>query len=368
MRLTCVVGARPNFMKMAPLVGAARRHGLTTRLVHTGQHYDERLSDVFFEDLGLPAPDAHLGAGSASHAIQTARIMEAFDGDLDVSPCDVVVVAGDVNSTLACALVAAKRGVPVAHVEAGLRSGDRRMPEEINRIITDQLSAYLFTTERTAHDHLIREGIDPRRIHFVGNVMIDSLFEHRARAARRPMLAHLALTARRYALCTLHRPSNVDSPEAATAAVSALEAVARVMPLVWPLHPRTRSRLQAFGLLERLERCRDVRVTEPLGYLDFVCLMDHARCVITDSGGIQEETTALGVPCITFRDRTERPVTVAEGSNVVAGVEPTAVGRALTALLALPERVSARPPLWDGRAAERITAVLSASDTERAHP
>jgi UDP-N-acetylglucosamine 2-epimerase (non-hydrolysing) len=360
MRITCVVGARPNFVKVAPLIEAARQHGgIAARLVHTGQHYDPQLSAVFFEELGIPAPDTCLAAGSGSHAIQTARIMEHFDRELDGWPCDLVLVVGDVNSTLACALVAAKRGIPVAHIEAGLRSGDRGMPEEINRILTDQLSDFLFTTDPAAGDNLVREGVERSRIHFVGNVMIDTLLRHRERAAGRAILADLALEPRRYALCTLHRPSNVDTLNAATNTLEALEFVASTMPTVLPLHPRTRSRLQQFGLLERLERQPNFRVTEPMGYLDFLCLMDQARLVLTDSGGIQEETTALGVPCMTFREQTERPITVAEGSNLVVGIAPSAVAHELTQVLARPERVAARPALWDGRAAERIVAVLA---------
>lgn len=369
MRMTCVAGARPNFMKVAPLIEAARQHGgFITRLIHTGQHYDAQLSAVFFEELGIPAPDACLEAGSGSHAIQTARIMEYFDHELDSWPCDLVLVVGDVNSTLACALVAAKRRIPVAHVEAGLRSRNRDMPEEINRILTDQLSGFLFTTDRAAGDNLLREGVDRSRIHFAGNVMIDTLLRHRHRAAGRAILPHLALEPRRYALCTLHRPSNVDTLGAALNALEALEVMASAMPTVLPLHPRTRSRLQDFGLLERLERQANFRVTEPLGYLDFLCLMDQARVVLTDSGGIQEETTALGVPCMTFRESTERPITVAEGSNVVVGIAPAAVAHELSQVLARPERVSARPALWDGRAAERIIAVLAgqSSADERA--
>lgn len=360
MRMTCVVGARPNFVKVAPLLEAARQHGgISARLVHTGQHYDAQMSDVFFTELGLPAPDALLGAGSGSHAVQTARVMELFDGELDTWPCDLVLVVGDVNSTMACALVAAKRGVPVAHVEAGLRSGDRSMPEELNRILTDQLSDYLFTTDRAAGDNLVREGIDPRRIHLAGNVMIDTLLQHRESAARRPILASLVVEPKRYALCTLHRPSNVDTREAAINTLDALEVVAGLLPTVLPLHPRTWSRLNDHGLLERLERQPNLRVTKPLGYLDFLCLMDQARVVLTDSGGIQEETTALGVPCMTFRAQTERPITVAEGSNAVVGTAPAAVAHELAQVLARPERVSVRPELWDGRAAQRIIAVLA---------
>jgi UDP-N-acetylglucosamine 2-epimerase (non-hydrolysing) len=357
--ITCIVGARPNFMKVAPILRAMRAYPtLTPRLVHTGQHYDARMSDLFFTELGLPEPDAFLGVGSASHAVQTARVMELFDAELDAHPADIVLVVGDVNSTLACALVAAKRQVAVAHVEAGLRSRDRTMPEEINRILTDQLSDYLFTTERSALDNLLAEGIPQGRVHFVGNVMIDTLFTHREAAARRPVLADLGLSPREYAVATLHRPSNVDTPEGARNMITALEAVAARLPLVAPLHPRTVSRLADFGLLETLRSSPRVIVTEPFGYLDFLCLLDHARLVFTDSGGIQEETTALGVPCLTFRDSTERPITVTEGSNRLIGTDAAVVPAAVDEVLSTPP--SGRVPEgWDGRAAERIVAVLA---------
>lgn len=347
-------------MKVAPIIDAARgRGGIVTRLVHTGQHYDERMSALFFEELGLPAPDAFLGVGSGSHAVQTARVMEAFDRELDEFPCDLVVVVGDVNSTLACALVAVKRPTTVAHVEAGLRSGDRSMPEEINRILTDQISDYLFTTEASAEDNLLREGVARDRIHFVGNVMIDTLLTHRDRARQRTIVSDLSLLDRAYALCTLHRPSNVDSLDAARNTVEALEVIACAMPVVLPLHPRTHSRLKAFSLLDRLENRPGIRMTEPLGYLDFLALMDRARLVFTDSGGIQEETTALGVPCLTFRDTTERPITVTDGSNVLVGLAPSAVKRELDLLLDRAERSTARPALWDGLTAKRIVSVLA---------
>lgn len=357
--ITCVVGARPNFMKVAPILRAMRAHpSLTPRLVHTGQHYDARMSDLFFTELGLAAPDAFLGVGSASHAVQTARVMELFDAELDAHPADLVLVVGDVNSTLACALVAAKRQVAVAHVEAGLRSRDRTMPEEINRILTDQLSDYLFTTERSALDNLLAEGIPADRVHFVGNVMIDTLLANRAAAAERPVLGDLGLTAKQYAVATLHRPSNVDTPEAARNMLTALEAVAARLPLVAPLHPRTVARLESFDLLEPLRASSRITVTEPFGYLDFLCLLDHARLVFTDSGGIQEETTALRVPCLTFRDSTERPITVTEGSNRLLGTDASVVPAAVDAVLAT-ETDGSVPEGWDGRAAERIVATLT---------
>lgn len=359
MRITCIVGARPNFMKVAPILAAiAARPALQPRLVHTGQHYDERMSTLFFTELGLPQPDAYLGVGSGSHAVQTARVMELFDGELDQHPADVVLVVGDVNSTIACALVAAKRDIRVAHVEAGLRSGDRRMPEEINRILTDQISDLLFTSERTAADNLRAEGIGAERIHFVGNVMIDTLVRHRQAASTRTIVEDLGKTPKGYALVTLHRPSNVDTREAALNTVTALEAVAARLPVVVPFHPRTSARLNQFGLFDRVTSLPGVVVIEPQGYLDFLCLMDKAALVFTDSGGIQEETTALGVPCLTFRDSTERPITVTEGTNVLLGTDASAVPAAVDA--ALNGRQGARiPEYWDGHASERIVAILA---------
>jgi UDP-N-acetylglucosamine 2-epimerase (non-hydrolysing) len=358
MQLTLVAGARPNFMKVAPLLVAAGRAGVACRLVHTGQHYDVDMSDRFFEELQLPRPDAHLGVGSGTHAAQTARVMAAFDEDLARNAADAVVVVGDVNSTLACALVAAKRNVPVAHVEAGLRSGDRRMPEEINRILTDHLADWLFTTESSAADHLLAEGIPASRIHFVGNVMIDTLLRHRHHALRRPTLGELGLSPRGYALCTLHRPSNVDTRDAAVNTMSALRAIAVRLTTVVPLHPRSKDRLAEFGLLEELLAIPKLIVTGPKGYLDFLALMSHARVVLTDSGGIQEETTALGVPCLTFRENTERPITVTDGTNRLVGVDPARVAAAVDEILGGPNREPRVPPLWDGRAANRILDVL----------
>lgn len=350
-------------MKVAPILHAAKGHEdwLDVRLVHTGQHYDERMSDLFFEQLDMPRPDVHLGVGSGSHAVQTARIMEAFDKVLDEHPTDIVLVVGDVNSTIACALVAVKRVVQVAHVEAGLRSGDRAMPEEINRILTDQISDYLFITERSARDNLLREGVADEKIHFVGNVMIDTLFRHRERARQSDIVSRLSLVPRGYAACTLHRPSNVDTPEAASNTVAALEALAERLPVVLPIHPRTRGRFEAFGLLSRLASCAGVQLLEPLGYFEFLALMDNARLVFTDSGGIQEETTALGVPCITFRENTERPITVTEGTNHLVGTDPARVSGVLGDVLA-GDTASARcPELWDGRAAERIVTRFAAA-------
>ena len=359
MQLTFVAGARPNFMKVAPLLMAARRSRLACRLVHTGQHYDEQMSDRFFDELELPRPDAFLGVGSGTHAVQTARVMAGFDDELEQHPADAVVVVGDVNSTLACALVAAKREVAIAHVEAGLRSGDRRMPEEINRVLTDHLADWLFTTERSAEENLVAEGIPRSRIHFVGNVMIDTLLRHRQRAMGRSVLAELGLAPGKYALCTLHRPSNVDTPDDARNTVEALREVAARLMTVVPLHPRTQARLREFGLLAALESSKGLVVTDPKGYLDFLALMSQARLVFTDSGGIQEETTALGIPCLTFRENTERPVTVTHGTNQLLGVDPERTGRAVDDVLAGRGPDGRIPALWDGHAAERILDILA---------
>ena len=360
MRLTCVVGARPNFMKVAPVLRAAEPlPDLQTRLVHTGQHYDERLSKLFFDELGLPEPDAYLGVGSGSHAAQTARVMMSFDENLDKHPTDVVVVVGDVNSTIACAMVAVKRGIAVAHIEAGLRSRDRSMPEEINRLLTDQISDYLFTTERAAGDNLLAEGIPAEKIHFVGNVMIDTLLHHRDKAAHREVLQQLALRPRAYALCTLHRPSNVDTIADAENTVRAVQTIASRIPVLLPLHPRSRARLATFGLLEKMERSGSISIVDPLGYLDFLALMDNARLVFTDSGGVQEETTVLGVPCLTFRENTERPITVTEGTNRIVGTDPARVAAELDDVLRSDRLAEHRvPELWDGRTADRIVEVL----------
>jgi UDP-N-acetylglucosamine 2-epimerase (non-hydrolysing) len=358
LRVTVVAGARPNFMKVAPIIQATRQSpGIATLLVHTGQHYDEHMSAQFFRDLQMPEPDCHLEVGSANHAVQTARIMMAFDKVIEDNPTDAVIVVGDVNSTLACALVAVKRGIPIAHVEAGLRSHDRSMPEEINRVLTDSISDYLFTTEPDAADNLRHEGIPDDRIFFVGNVMIDTLIKHRALARERTtLLCRLGLQPRQYAACTLHRPSNVDMPEAADRTVRALFELAKRLPVVLPLHPRSRRQLEAFGLLEAVRQ--KVAIIEPLGYLDFLALIDHARLVFTDSGGIQEETTVLGVPCLTFRENTERPITVTQGTNRVVGLNPERVGLAADEIMAAGDAPPRIPELWDGHAAERIIAIL----------
>ena len=348
-----VVGARPNFMKVAPILAQLKtRQGVEQVLVHTGQHYDARMSDVFFQDLGMPDPDVHLGVGSGSHAQQTAKVMVEIEPVLAREKPDVVVVAGDVNSTIAVALVAAKMGLAVAHVEAGLRSRDWSMPEEINRVLTDRLSDLLFTPSRDGDENLRAEGIDPARVHFVGNVMIDSLQAALPRARQSRIHERLELPRKGYALATLHRPANVDDPAALARLLSALAEVAAQVPVVFPIHPRTRSRLppgfEAPGL----------KLVEPLGYLDFLALTADARLAMTDSGGIQEETTALGVPCLTMRENTERPVTVDVGTNQLVGTDPAKAVAAAREVLAGRVKQGRLPELWDGRAAERVAEIL----------
>jgi len=357
-RVTLVSGARPNFMKIAPVARALRRkpERFRVHLLHTGQHYDDAMSRAFFRDLGLDEPDTDLGVGSLSHAKQTATVMQRFDDHLDRIPTDLVIVVGDVNSTIACALTAVKRGISVAHVEAGLRSFDREMPEEINRILTDAIAHFLFITEREADENLRREGIDEDRIHFVGNVMVDSLLAHRERA-----LGEMRVTGREpgsYGLVTLHRPSNVDRAEDLRRMVRILSTSAERIPLVLPLHPRTRRSLEQHRLLAELTGVRAIELLDPLGYLAFLRLMAEARVVLTDSGGIQEETTVLGIPCITLRENTERPVTVKEGTNTVCGSDREKVLEVLDDLLEGKGKSGRVPELWDGRAAERIADVL----------
>ncbi len=365
LRVLCVVGARPNFMKIAPIMRAFNDGSRPLRaiLLHTGQHYDEAMKASFFDQLGIPEPDVDLEVGSASHAVQTAEIMKRFEPQLEANRADAVLVVGDVNSTIACALVAAKKGIPVVHVEAGLRSYDRAMPEEINRVLTDQISDLLFTTERTALDNLVREGIDPKRVHFVGNVMIDTLFANLPQAATPlQVLAERAAgqafdIGAGYGLVTLHRPSNVDEPEVLKRLLDTLAETSRKLPLVFPVHPRTRTRMQDFGLQDHLPR-DSILQTPPLGYLELLGLMAKARLVLSDSGGIQEETTALGVPCITLRENTERPITAEQGTNTVVGTDPKAIHSTVDDILASGGKRGRVPELWDGHAAERIADLM----------
>jgi UDP-N-acetylglucosamine 2-epimerase (non-hydrolysing) len=356
-RILYAVGARPNFVKAAPLLEASRaRPEVATLLVHTGQHYDDALSGALFRDLELRAPDVNLGVGSGSHAAQTAAVMCAFEPVVLGWRPDVVVVVGDVNSTLACALVAAKLGVAVAHVEAGLRCGDRSMPEEINRVVVDHLADLLFTPGRDADDNLLREGIAAERIHRVGNVMVDSLRRQLPRARGRCRLPGPPLPDGGYAVATVHRPSNVDDPAQLAEIFAALAALAEEMPVVFPMHPRTRGSAERSGLLPALGAAR---VMEPLGYHAMLALMERARLVVTDSGGIQEETTVLGVPCVTLRDTTERPVTVREGTSILVPVRTRDNILRAAAEAVAPGRGGGVPELWDGRAAERVLEVLA---------
>jgi UDP-N-acetylglucosamine 2-epimerase (non-hydrolysing) len=350
-----VVGARPNFMKVAPVVAAMRRRAREFQpiVVHTGQHYDAQMSDAFFRDLELPEPDIHLGVGSASHAAQTANVMLRFEPVVLSERPDWVVVVGDVNSTLACALVCAKLQVKVAHVEAGLRSRDRTMPEEINRVVTDQIADLLLTPSPDADENLRAEGIPPERIRLVGNVMIDALYAHLERAKRSNIREQLHVKDRAYAVVTLHRPANVDDAAVLTRILVALAALSRRLPVVFPVHPRTRQRLADFDLLAHtVERAPQLQLVEPLGYLDFLHLLSGARLVLTDSGGLQEETTALDIPCLTLRANTERPITVTHGTNRLVGTDPREIIR--SAHDALDEPRPSQPPIWDGQAADRI--------------
>lgn len=360
--ILCVVGARPNFMKIAPIMRAfnAPGSGLSASLVHTGQHYDAAMKHAFFEQLHIPEPDVDLGVGSGSHAVQTAQIMLKFEPVLDERKPAAVLVVGDVNSTIACALVAVKKGIPVIHVEAGLRSGDRGMPEEINRILTDQLSDLLFTTEMSAADNLEREGISRDKVFFVGNVMIDTLRYNLASAT--PSASTLAEAGPRfidgYGLLTLHRPSNVDDPTVLRRLLTELADISRETPLVFPVHPRTRARISDAGL-ETVIAGADILLLPPQGYLEMLGLMRDARVVLTDSGGIQEETTALGVPCITLRESTERPITVEQGTNTVVGTESAAIRKAYREVIQGGGKAGRQPEYWDGQAAQRIASILA---------
>lgn len=354
-RVLSVVGARPNFMKIAPLLRELlARERFESCLVHTGQHYDPTMSQSFFRDLDIPEPDINLGVGSGPHGEQTAQVLTRVERLLLEQRPDAVLVVGDVNSTLAATLAAVKLNIPVAHVEAGLRSGDREMPEEINRLLTDAVATWLFVTEPVAEANLQREGVAEDRIHLVGNVMIDTLLEHLDRARKLDTLQRLGLQRRGYALLTLHRPSNVDDPRQLRQLFGVLEEIHEKVPIVFPVHPRTAAAIQnLFGGEEPA-----LRLVEPLGYLDFLCLMADAKLVLTDSGGIQEETTALGVACLTLRDTTERPITVTEGTNTIVGSDPATIRAEASKILDGNGKSGRVPELWDGRAASRIIDVL----------
>lgn len=373
MLIHLIAGARPNFMKIAPIVRALRaQDALSYKIVHTGQHYDRDMNHVFFEELGIPPPDVSLAGGGGTHAQQTARIMVGYEDLCAAERPDAVLVVGDVNSTLACAIVAKKMNVPVAHVEAGLRSFDMRMPEEINRLVTDSIADWFFVTEPAALQHLRREGKPEKRIHYVGHVMVDNVLYQADRLADADRAgfetaawkdAHGA-AGRRYGVVTLHRPGNVDDAAAFARIGGALREVARELPLIFPLHPRTRAALEQAGI----DLGPGVTLAGPQGYMAFLDLWKDAALVLTDSGGLQEETTALGVPCVTIRENTERPVTVDEGSNVLAGTDPTAIVGAARSILRGEGKRGRRPHLWDGRAAERIVAVLVREMTGKVAP
>ncbi len=357
--IALVVGARPNFMKAAPLIKNLRENepGFDSLLIHTGQHYDRQLSELFFEQLEMPKPDIFLGVGSASHAEQTAKIMIELEKAFQESRPDLLVVFGDVNSTMAAAIVAAKMSIKIAHVEAGLRSFDSTMPEEINRIVTDRLSDYLFVTEVSGIRNLKNEGVPSSKIFFTGNIMIDSLVNNLKKANSSNILNDLALEPKKYATFTLHRPSNVDDKNILSGMFRVMAAVGEKMPVVFPCHPRTRHRIEEFGLQNRVPK-GNVRVIEPLGYLDFLKLQADSRMVLTDSGGVQEETTFLRIPCVTLRENTERPITVDVGSNVLCGSDPEKIIDMASVILNGQEKKSEIPRFWDGQTSNRIVSVL----------
>ncbi len=358
MHLTLIAGARPNFMKIAPIIRAIERaqaasHKIDYRLVHTGQHYDRSMSAQFFEQLGIPEPDANLGAGGGTQAEQTAAIMVGFERHLQEHPTDLVVVVGDVTSTLACSIVAKKANVRVAHVEGGIRSGDWTMPEEINRVVTDSISDYFFTTSETANKHLRRAGISEDRIFFVGNTMIDSLLSNLPRLKQPEIWTKAGLSERSYFVLTLHRPANVDDSAQLSALLDAIMAHSGDLPIVFPVHPRTAKNLPA-----DVVESKRMLITAPMGYLEFIYLVKYAKAVITDSGGITEESTVLGVPCMTLRNNTERPETVSVGTNELLGTDPAAIGPAMLRLFAGQWKRGDIPPMWDGKAADRIVENL----------
>jgi UDP-N-acetylglucosamine 2-epimerase (non-hydrolysing) len=370
-KLACVVGARPNFMKMAPLLRALDRYPeIEAVLVHTGQHYDEALSDVFFCDLAMRRPDVCLEAGSGSQAVQTARVLERFEAVLQrpsdsAQPFDRVVVVGDVNSTMAASLAAVKLGIPVAHVEAGLRSFDRSMPEEINRVVTDAVSDMLFVSEPAGVENLRREGVPEDRVHLVGNVMIDTLKSLLPKAQSRDTLGRLGIRPHGYGVLTLHRPSNVDDPAVLRDLIEVILDVSREMPWIFPVHPRTAGRLEQSGLNGRILATPHFHAIEPLGYLDFLALTSQARVVVTDSGGLQEESCALGIPCLTARWNTERPITVAEGTSTLVGNDPANLRGGLQSVFDGTYKRGRCPALWDGHAATRIAAILAGARPSR---
>lgn len=360
MKIINVVGARPNFMKIGPLHRAFQANpNITSLILHTGQHYDEKMSDVFFNQLELPKPDYYLGIGGGSHTHQKANVMLKFEEVLQKEKPDLVLVVGDVNATAACSIVGVKMGIPVAHVEAGLRSYDRKMPEEINRMITDTISDYLFVTEYSGLVNLAKENVADDKVHFVGNVMIDSLVHFREKAAKQSNLGDIGVKPKEYILMTMHRPHNVDNKESLKDILQIIKNSVEHKSVVFAIHPRTSNNMKRFGLYDELERIKGLTLLGPQGYLQFLNLMDNAKMIITDSGGIQEETTYLQVPCLTFRDSTERPITVTLGTNqLLADLNPDTVKEKMLEILAGKEKKGVIPPLWDGHAAERIADIL----------
>ncbi len=358
-KVMLVCGARPNFMKISPIIQAIEKSGkLGYYLVHTGQHYDEKMSGAFFEELGIPHPHIDLGVGSGSHAEQTAKIMIEFEKICMLEKPDLVLVVGDVNSTMACTIVAKKLWVPVAHVEGGLRSHDMRMPEEINRMVTDAITDLFFTTDPDANENLRKEGVRESRIHFAGNVMLDTLRTNISRASESKILERLGLKSKEYAFLTMHRPSNVDDQSVLSGLIGAFEYIEKKIKLVFPAHPRTLGRLEAFGLMDRIRNMKNLVITEPLGYLDMLQVNKHSFFALTDSGGLQEETTVLGIPCITMRENTERPITVEIGTSELVGSDPEKIRNAVDRIMAGHWKKGSLPEGWDGKASERIVKEL----------
>ncbi len=368
-KILVVAGARPNFIKIAPLLQELKIYNSEFEpiLVHTGQHYDFQMSQIFFQELDIPSPDINLEVGSGSQALQTAKIMEAFEPVVMAHRPWLVIVVGDVNSTLACALVAAKLNVLIAHVEAGLRSFDRSMPEEINRVVTDCLSDYLFVSEESGVRNLEHEGLGDDKIFFVGNIMIDTLMTNMPAIDRSGILTNLGLRKQAYSLVTLHRPGNVDSKQAMEQIANILETIASRIPVIYPIHPRTRNLLKDHNLEERFESVEGLKMIEPLGYLEFLKLVKESLFVLTDSGGIQEETTVLKIPCLTMRENTERPVTIAQGTNCLMGLDQTKILRRCNEILSREPKMSTIPKYWDGKTAQRIVQILRTADSEN-HP
>jgi UDP-N-acetylglucosamine 2-epimerase (non-hydrolysing) len=359
-KVISVVGARPNFMKVAPIYREFLKfkNEVTHIIVHTGQHYDEKMSKVFFDDLELPKPDIYLGVGSSSHSVQTAKIMVEFEKIILEEKPDLVLVVGDVNSTMACSIVASKMLIPLVHVEAGLRSFDNTMPEEINRKVTDVLADLLFITEKSGIENLKNEGINSDKVHFVGNVMIDSLVQYREKSKKSLLLSELGLKENQYILVTLHRPSNVDQKENLEKILTIFEGFTSNLPIIFPIHPRTQKNISTLGLGDRFSNLQNVKIVDPVGYLDFINIMANAKLILTDSGGIQEETSYLGIPCITMRDNTERPITVEVGSNYLIGLNVQEVIKTGNEILSGIMKSHRIPDLWDGKAAERIVKIL----------